>query len=86
MLKHKNRTFRKVLVKLSDRITTHYRKRNPKAAHCASCSAVLQAVPRKRDYKMSNLPKTMKRPERPYGGVLCSKCMRREMVSRARSI
>jgi len=34
---------------------------------------------------MRNMPKTKKRPERPFGGVLCSKCSREEIVSRIRS-
>ena len=64
----------------------HYKKRNPKPAHCADCSGVLQAVPRGRPYKMQNMAKTKKRPERPYGGVLCSKCLRKEMITKARSL
>jgi large subunit ribosomal protein L34e len=85
-LKHKNRTFRRVLVKLSDRVTLHYKKRKPKQATCAECSRKLAAVPRHKPYKMQNTAKTMKRPERPYGGVLCSKCLRSEMIARARTM
>ncbi len=83
-VKHKNRSFRKVKVKLADRVATHYRKRNPSQAKCATCSNKLQAVPRGKPVEMQNMPKSMKRPERPYGGVLCSKCMRNVMISKAR--
>jgi len=31
-----------------------------------------------------NMAKTKKRPERPYGGVLCTRCMRKTMIGKAR--
>ena len=84
--KIKSRTFRRIKVKLpGNRVTVHYRKRKPRQAICAGCGAVLHGVPRERPYKMRNLPKTMKRPERPYGGVLCSECTRKVMIEKARS-
>ena len=86
LLKHKNRSFRRVIRKLASRITVHYKSRNPKPAHCGKCGEVLQAVPRGRPYKMQNMAKTKKRPQRPFGGVLCSKCLRNEMRSKARSL
>ncbi|MBI4983390.1 50S ribosomal protein L34e, partial [Candidatus Woesearchaeota archaeon] len=33
---------------------------------------------------MQNMPKTKKRPQRPYGGVLCSACTRKLLQQRAR--
>lgn len=84
--KHKSKTYRKVFVKTPGGNTaTHYRKRKPSAAKCASCGAVLSGVPRERPYKMQNMPKTKKRPERIYGGNLCSKCSRKKIISEARS-
>lgn len=82
-LKHRNRSFRKVKVKLASRVTTQYRKRNPAKATCAECKKELHGVPRKRPYEMINLPKSLKRPERPYGGYLCSKCMRKKITAKA---
>lgn len=81
--KHRNRTFRKVLVKLASSVTTQYRKRKPAKAQCGGCGKELQAVPRARPVELRTMPKTKKRPERPYGGVLCSKCMRETMVAKA---
>ncbi|MDP3728833.1 MAG: 50S ribosomal protein L34e [bacterium] len=83
--KHRNRSFRKVLVKLASKVTTHYKKRNPAKAQCGGCGKELHGVPRARIVKMQNLPKTKKRPERPYGGVFCSKCMRETMIARAKA-
>ena len=62
----------------------HYKERKPGNAKCSKCSGVLKAVPRERPLKMHKLPKTKKRPERPYGGNLCSKCMRDLIVEKAR--
>ncbi len=84
-LKHINRSFRKVKVKLASRVTTQFRKRNPAKAQCGDCGKELHGVPRARPVEMQNMPKSMKRPERPYGGVLCSSCMRKRMIAKARA-
>jgi large subunit ribosomal protein L34e len=84
--KHLSRTFRRIKKKLASKIVIHYKKRNPSVAKCGSCGKALQAVPRKQPTKMHNLAKTKKRPERPYGGVLCTKCLRATMVTKARSL
>ncbi len=83
--KFKSRTFRRV------KITTpggenkiSYRHRKPATPKCGSCGAVLKGVPRARKSEIVNMPKTAKRPERPYGGVLCSKCMRAKIKDQAR--
>lgn len=77
--------FRKVFVKTpGGRTTIHYRERKPQRAKCASCKKVLAGVPRERPAIFANLPKTAKRPERPYGGVLCSACMRTRLQQQTR--
>ncbi len=58
------------------RTVTHFRRRKPSIAKCAKCGKDLKGVPRLRVSDLRKLPKTKKRPERPYGGNLCSKCMR----------
>ncbi|MEB3860100.1 MAG: 50S ribosomal protein L34e [Desulfurococcales archaeon] len=52
-----------------------YERRKPGPARCAVCRKPLNGVPRLRPAKLRNLAKTSKRPERPYGGVLCHKCL-----------
>jgi len=85
--KHKSRTFRRVHVRTpGSKSVVHYRKRKPKTAKCGECGAVLKGVPRERPYKMNNMPKTKKRPERPYGGNFCSKCMRRAVITKVRTV
>lgn len=80
--KHKSNTFRKIFVKVPGGNTNvQYRKKKPAKAKCADCGAVLQGVARERPYKMQNMPKSQKRPTRPYGGKLCSKCTRKKIIS-----
>ena len=85
--KHKSRTFRRVFVKTPGAKTVlHYKRRKPNKAHCAKCKKVLPGVPRELPYKMRNMAKTKKRPERPFGGVLCSSCSREHIKQQARSL
>ena len=82
----KSGRFRKIFVRTpGSKNVVHYRSRKPKKAHCAKCSKQLAGVPRELPAKMANLPKTAKRPERPYGGVLCSACMRSVIRNKTRS-
>jgi large subunit ribosomal protein L34e len=83
--KHKSRTFRRVFKRTpSGKSKLFYLKRKPKKAHCANCGKVLAGVPRERPYKMKKLSKTQKRPQRPFGGNLCSKCSRLLILEKAR--
>ena len=54
-------------------------KRKPRLAICSICKTELKGVLRERPYKMRNTAKTKKRPERMYGGVLCSRCAREKI-------
>jgi large subunit ribosomal protein L34e len=81
----RSRTFRRVHVKTPGaRSKLDYRKRKPGKAVCAVCYAPLHGVPRERPYKLRKLSKSGKRPQRTFGGVMCSKCSRRELIRKAR--
>jgi len=83
----RSRSLRRVKVKTpGGNVVTHFKKSKPKAAHCASCGDVLKGVPRERPVKMQNMAKTKKRPERPFGGVLCSRCSREVFREKAKSL
>ncbi len=85
--KYKSRSLRRIFVRTpGSRVTVHYRARKPKKAHCAQCGVQLAGVPRGGPAAISKLPKTQKRPERPYGGVLCSGCTKRLLQLRARGV
>ena len=81
----KSGRLRKVFVKVPGGNTkVHYRRRKPAKAKCGNCKKVLSGVPRELPSKMANLPKTAKRPERPFGGALCSTCTRKLLKQKAR--
>lgn len=83
--KHKSRSMRRVYTKLTgSKVVIHYKKRKPSKVTCAVCGTALSGVPRERPYKMQTMAKTKKRPSRPYGGVLCSKCTRNFMKEKAK--
>lgn len=58
--------------------------RKASAVLCALCRTKLHGVPRLRTGALAKLAKTQKRPERLFGGVLCSGCTRDVLVDRAR--
>ncbi|MBU0614572.1 MAG: 50S ribosomal protein L34e [Nanoarchaeota archaeon] len=76
---------RKIYVKTPGGVTkVQYKIRKPQAPKCGSCGAKLLGVPRALKSELANMPKTAKRPERPFGGVLCSRCMRDKIKAQAR--
>ena len=63
----------------------HYEKRRPGPARCAICGRPLHGVPRLRSSELRRLPKTAKRPERIYGGVVCPSCLAKLIKKTVRS-
>lgn len=59
-----------------NRLVVHFEDEKTGMAKCAVCGKPLHGVPRVKRSGMRKLSKTERRPERPYGGHLCSKCMR----------
>ena len=72
----RSRSLRRIFVRTTKGSKLVYAKRKPSKAHCANCGALLHGVASASPYKMAKLSKTEKRPDRPYAGMLCSKCMR----------
>ena len=66
------------------RTVLRFEERTPKQAHCSECGKVLPGIPRMSRVEAKHSPKTAKRPERPYGGVLCSACTRARIVAQHR--
>ncbi|MBS3167826.1 50S ribosomal protein L34e [Candidatus Woesearchaeota archaeon] len=64
----------------------HYERRKPGKPQCRDCGKYLIGVARGIVAQIKKLSKTQKRPERPYGGVLCSGCMRKVMVQKAKGM
>lgn len=62
-------------------------KRNkPKFAKCAICKKPLHGMPRLHAVEVSKLTKSNRRPERAYGGYLCSSCSRELFRKKARNV
>lgn len=81
----RSRTYRRVFTTAPGGETRlHYKKRKPSIAKCGACGIALAGVPRERPYKMTNMAKSKKRPERAFGGVLCPACTKRVIIARAR--
>ena len=81
----RSRSLRRVSRKVpGGRTKLHFKKRKHKAARCGNCGSLLKGVPRGFPFRMRKMAKTKKRPERPFGGVLCSKCMRNEIINKMR--
>ena len=81
----RSRSLRKLFRKVpGGRTKVHFKKRKPKSAKCGNCGAVLKGVPRAFPFRMGSMAKTKKRPERPFGGVLCSKCTRQSIIDKYR--
>ncbi|HLC52517.1 MAG TPA: 50S ribosomal protein L34e [Candidatus Nanoarchaeia archaeon] len=84
--KHKSGRYRKIFVRTpGSKVNVHYRERKPSIAKCGSCKKPLAGIPRERPAIFGKLPKTARRPERPYGGALCSRCTRELIKQKARS-
>jgi large subunit ribosomal protein L34e len=65
-----------------------FREKRKKAgiAKCALCKRPLHGVPNLMRGEIRKWRKTEKRPERPYGGYLCSACSRELFREEARKI
>jgi len=75
--RYRTKSLRKIKVRTpGGTLTMHYEKRHKGWYKCAVCGKPLAGVPR----EPKELPKSSRRPERPYGGYLCAECLRRELV------
>ncbi len=55
---------------------THKKKKKTGKHKCAICHDLLHGTPRGSPVEIGKLSKTERRPSRPFGGQLCSKCSR----------
>ncbi len=67
------------------KIVVHYKKKKPKIAKCAICKKPLHGIPRDVS-KIRKLAKSKKRPNRPYGGYLCSNCLKELLREKIRKM
>lgn len=77
---YRTRSLRRIKVRLpGGRVAIHYKKRNPKQAKCAETKKPLPGIPRYSSRKLGRLPKSQRKPNRPYGGVFSSEIMRKKI-------
>lgn len=73
---HRSRSYRRIYRRTpGGRSVTHYERRKNTPMRCARCGNILAGVPIK-DNERRSLSKSLKRPERIFGGVLCPRCLR----------
>ena len=83
----RSRRFRRVNVRTPGGNTVlHHERRKPGKPQCAKCGEYLKGVIRGTISKVQKASKTQRRPERPYGGMFCSRCTRKLIVSKARAM
>ncbi|MCH8906108.1 MAG: 50S ribosomal protein L34e [Candidatus Heimdallarchaeota archaeon] len=61
-------------------------KKKPKYHHCATCTRKTLGMPRGTRVEIRRLSISQRTPSRPYGGQLCSPCLRRLMISKHREL
>jgi len=84
MRQYKSRKMRRVWKRTSKgKAKIIYRKRKPGKIICGVCKSKLHGIPRLIKSKFRHLSKSSKRPTRPYGGYLCSKCTREKIKEKA---
>ncbi|MGC9148515.1 MAG: 50S ribosomal protein L34e [Sulfolobales archaeon] len=83
---YRSRSLKRVKVRVPSGVSViHYERRKSFVPRCARCGAILGGVPRKPS-EHRKLSKTMKRPERIFGGVLCHKCLEEVLKEKIRSM
>jgi len=80
--KFKSGHYRRVHVKVpGGRTLLKFKEKKPQQPHCGECGKPLPGIPRMFRAEAKNATKTKKRPQRPFGGVLCSSCTRKRIIA-----
>ncbi len=58
----------------------------PNYHHCATCGGKLHGMPRGTQIEIRRLHKSQRSPSRPYGGQICSPCLKRQLIEKNRSL
>ena len=81
----RTRSLRKIRKKLPGGASViHYVKKRPGKAACANCGKELHGVASGLTSRVRSLSASKKRPNRAYGGRLCSECSRKEVKKKIR--
>lgn len=66
------------------KLKTAYRRKMYSKHKCGICGGELAGVPRGKPVVIKRLTKSKRRPTRPFGGQLCSKCSRKVIAMKAK--
>jgi len=80
--RHRTARYRKRAVRTVKGTRILYGERCSRPASCAMCGRPLAGVPKGK--RARRVPRSSRRPNRPFGGYLCPSCARREIVAGAR--
>jgi len=64
---------------------THYKRKKTSKHVCAECGALLGGVPRGTPHEISQMSKSHKSVSRPFGGYLCSSCLKKKIQQEIRA-
>jgi large subunit ribosomal protein L34e len=78
MPKFKRRTISKTV--------SRTKRRRPGVPKCAICKRPLHGMKKLHQIEIKKLSKTERKPERAYGGYLCSSCAREKFREKVRSM
>ncbi len=83
--RHASRSMKQARVRTpGGRIVTHYGYKTHSKHTCAVCKKELHGKPRGRPIEIRSLFKSERKPERPFGGMLCSRDTRMVLSYRAK--
>ncbi len=67
-----------------NRIVRHKRREKTSKHVCGLCGSVLSGVPRGKGSEIKKMTHSQRKPSRPFGGQLCSRCTRNIIKLRAK--
>ena len=83
--RHRTKSFKKIRQRTpGGRTIIQYKHKKHSKHVCAICKELLHGKPRGRPIEIRKLAKSKRAPERPFGGMLCSKCARKVQSLRAK--
>jgi large subunit ribosomal protein L34e len=84
---HKSRSLKRARVRTpGGRTVTRYKRKKTAPHKCALCKNELHGTPSNNPIALGKLKKSQKRPSRPFGGQLCSKCTRDVIAYKAQAL
>ncbi|MEM7825490.1 MAG: 50S ribosomal protein L34e [Candidatus Aenigmatarchaeota archaeon] len=66
------------------RLKVHLKKKKPRISKCAICKKPLHGIKKLLPSEAKKLAKSKKRPERIFGGYLCSNCLKEFLKEKVR--